>query len=67
MGRITAATAATAGQLNGDAVASHGGGGGECVRVHWYTMSKRSGNEWPGQGGGGGECVRVHRYTVSKH
>jgi len=20
--------------------------------VHWYTMSKQSGNEWPGQGGG---------------
>jgi len=21
---------------------------GECVRVHWYTMSKQSGNEWQG-------------------
>ena len=28
-----------------------GGGRGECVRVHWYTMSKQSGNKWPGQGG----------------
>ena len=32
--------------------------GGACVRVHQYTVSKQSGNEWPGQGGGGGECVQ---------
>jgi len=24
------------------------GGGGECVRVHQYTMRVQSGNEWPG-------------------
>ena len=45
---------------------SQGGGGGECVRVHQYSMSKQSGSDWAGQGGGGGECVRVHRYTMSK-
>jgi len=27
------------------------------MRVHWYTVSKQSGDE----------CVRVHRYTMSKH
>jgi len=37
---------------------------GPCNRL--YTMSKQSGNEWPGQGAGGGECVRVHRYTMSE-
>ena len=26
-----------------------------------YTVSKQSGNEWPGQGGACGECVRAHR------
>ena len=36
----------------GDAVCGQGGGCVECVRVHWYTMIKQSGNEWPGQGGG---------------
>jgi len=24
-----------------------GGGCGERVRVHWYTMNKQSGDEWP--------------------
>jgi len=52
-----------------------GGGCGECVRAHWYTMSTRtvrgrpawsgrrmvqSGNERPGQVGECGECVKVH-------
>jgi len=43
-----------------------GGGCGECVRVHWYTLSIQSGDEWPCQGGGCDECVRVYRYTMSK-
>jgi hypothetical protein len=25
-----------------------GGGCGECVPVHWYTMSRQTGHEWPG-------------------
>jgi len=38
------------------------------VRVHRYTMSKQSGNEWPGLGGGCicGESVQVPWYTVSR-
>jgi hypothetical protein len=40
-------------------VSGQGGGHGECVRVHWYTMSKQA-----GQGGDHGECVRVHWYNV---
>ena len=56
-----------------------GGGCGECVRVHRYTMSKQSGKrnrrvctgipvqyEQTARGGGCGECVRVRRYSVSK-
>ena len=41
-------------------VRGRGGGCGEWVRVHWYTVSEQSGIEWPGHGGGCGESVRVH-------
>ena len=36
------------------------------VYVRWYTMSKQSGNEWPGLEEGRSRCVQVHRYTMLK-
>ena len=45
-----------------------GGGGnvGERVRVHLYTVSKPTGNEWPGRAGGGGERKLVQWYTLEQ-
>ena len=43
-----------------------GGGCGECVRVHWYTVCKQAGNELPGQARGCGECIWEHWYAMCK-
>ena len=37
------------------------------LRVHRYTMSQQSGDEWAGWGGGCGECVWVHYDQTVRH
>jgi len=52
-------------ELKGRGVARQGGGGGECVRAHWYTTNKQSGGEWPGLTAREEDAARVyvHWYT----
>jgi len=46
----------------------------ECVRVHWYTMTKQTGSEWPGPGrrnshgtGATSSLVGTSKYYPARH
>jgi len=43
MRRVCKGTPVVSSEQSGDGWPGHGGGCGECVRVHRYTMSKQSG------------------------